>query len=135
MATNPVDPFGVDISSFVNGQPDLDPMFTPISGARVGLEAAARRLLTNPVFLRDLLYGLDITTFQSARMSPVQKVRIASLIRGQLLLDERFSDAKVTIEDLGELKRFKINVVGGSGPFGLTLNVGAAKVELVNGFV
>lgn len=135
MAYNPLDSVGTDVSTFVNGLPDLDPMFNLISGRRLLVEAAARRLMTDPVFTRDDRYGLNLRKWASARMTPVALAKLNSSIRGQLLLDERILDVQVTTRLDQDKLVISVEVLGDDGPFEFTVLVSSVAVELVNGFV
>ena len=94
-----------DISTYAlndEGQPDLDPTFSPISGRRVTAEHIARRLETDlGAIEEDPHYGYNLARQVSRRLDGAALFEIRSGIIGRCLLEEGVVGADVTLTPLG----------------------------------
>lgn len=98
-----LDRLGLDISTFVGGSPDLDPVAQLISGERSVVESVARRWLTPKGSLpgpREEVedYGEDCRGWLQARNSATKRAALRASLQAQALLEERVKKADVTVE-------------------------------------
>ncbi len=134
--------YGTDISTFVPQAGDtaagridgLDPQFKVISGPRVVLESAARRLMTAEGALEhDLDYGYDLCGLVGMRVTAVAAARIRERIRQQLLKDPRIFDASTVLTETAAHRwKVTIKLKLASGSFELVLGVDNVKVSILN---
>lgn len=127
-------PFGVDLSTFVNGVPDLDPSFEPIaSPTRVLSEALARRLITRRgSIIEDPDFGTDVREWCQARMSNLRLAQLKAAVEAECLKDERVRTVTVTVTFQGGKIRIVVAGEGDPGKFTLTLVADNVTVELLN---
>lgn len=125
--------YGSDLSTFPGG--DIDPLMPLIGGSRAVLESCARRLMTPRGFLRRAPdYGYDLRSKMGARMSTVQRLRIADDIENELLKDDRVRGAKVqNFESRTDgVWTIKIRITLAEGDFPLVVVASSLTVELLN---
>lgn len=101
--------YGADVSTFVvnpDGELDLDPRFTIISGPRVVAEAVARRLVTSRGTLKyDGDFGLDIRDWINSDIASAESsitedpvlFALRSSIEGEAEKDERVESAAADV--------------------------------------
>lgn len=118
--------YGIDIRTFVDGVPDMDPMFGTVDGPQAVIESLAR-LLMDPV------NGYDLTTLVGVQMTNLRRARIIDATETALLNDERVNAAKVQSLSEGAPNRWSmvVRVDLGTGPFTLTLAISNVTVELL----
>ncbi len=127
-------PFGVDLSTFVNGKPDLDPSFEPISSpTRVLSEALARRLITRRGTIKeDPDFGTDVREWCQARMSNLRLAQLRAAVEAECLKDERVRTVTATVTFMGGRIRIVVAGEGDPGNFTLTLLADNLTVDLLN---
>lgn len=127
--------FGSDLSTFSNVGQGLDPTFTIIEGARVVLEACARRLMTPRGFFdRWPEYGYDLRANIGRKLTNVTRQRINRDIEAELDKDDRVRATRVDEwVDLGAgAYRIHISITLASGPtFPMVLKVSSLTLELL----
>src|SRR5258708_5265369 len=97
MATDPLDIFGVDI----DWGDDLNPTGRLVRGTELLAQAVHHRLRTPRGACLDAPDdGLDLAEYLSNGMTPAQLAAIPGEIRSELLKDERFQDADVTMAQI-----------------------------------
>lgn len=122
--------FGTDISCY----PDLDPLGTLVSGNTALAQAIARRLITpRGSLFYDTNYGTDLRLYLNEGMTNEAQSRIKSAIEAECAKDERVSSvtADVVYSSAARTLAITITLVGGSGPFSLTLAVTSLTVSLL----
>ncbi|MGZ3454443.1 MAG: hypothetical protein ACXVEF_32855 [Polyangiales bacterium] len=128
----PDDRFGVDVSTFLEG--DLDPYFRLISGARVVAEAIVRRWTTptGGLFF-DESFGVDIRELASKAMTPQTLFALASTLAAQAEEDERVQSALVNVSFSAATKRLLVRaeIRCATGPFTLVVSADRLSVELL----
>ena len=111
---------------------DLDPSLGLVSGLRGLGEALARRLVTpRGSLLDDPGYGTDVRSWLNSSLDARRMQLIASLVREELLADERVADAKVTVAFAAPRLTITARVRSSEGPFTLILAVSAVTVDLL----
>lgn len=127
--------YGSDWTTFVNGVPDLDPLFGDIDEERAVLEVAARRLMTPRGTLPgDPDFGTDLRVYLSARITPLRKAHIRQDIESELRKDERVLGVSVSSLDVNSansLMTVSIVITTASGPFKLTLQIDQVTVSIL----
>lgn len=128
--------YGEDISTFAlgtDGNLGLDGTMSPLIGARVVLEACARRLQTRRGMLRGAPdYGFDLVTRVGARISAVGRERLRASIEAECLKDERVRSAKVVkFLSTGDSYDIRISIELASGKFDLVLSVDSVSVTIL----
>jgi hypothetical protein len=83
-------PDNVDYSTFWrrDGQADLDPNWTPISGSRSVVERVARRVISIPGDMDDPTYGAFLIRMFNSMLLPIEKEAIAARIQQQALRED-----------------------------------------------
>lgn len=122
--------FGTDISCY----PDLDPLGTLVSGNTALAQAIARRLITpRGGLFYDTNYGTDLRLYLNEGMTNEAQSRIKAAIEAECSKDERVSSvtADVTFNAPAKSLAISISLVGGNGPFSLTLAVTSLTVSLL----
>lgn len=132
------DLYGTDLSTFagVGNAVGADPLFLPISGPRVVLEAVARRLMTPRGALpRHPGYGYDLLSLCSKRMTTVARKRAEADIKAECEQDPRVLSA--TVVEFAEVAgaphryRLRISLELAEGPFDLVLGIGDVTVTML----
>lgn len=130
-----IDFYGSDITTFVDGVPDLDPLFGVISGQQTVQEVCARRLMTPNGSLDNYpSFGFDIRVYLNARMSPLKKARLKQGIEAELRKEQRVISATVqsnTIDAANLTMRLVISITLSTGKFTLTLGVDQVTVKIL----
>ena len=123
--------FGVDVSTFVNG--DVDPLLGPLTGRAVVAEAIARRYLTPRGLLpEDPDYGYDTRTLLGASLGSVELFVVRAQLVAEAEKDERVTSASVALafNQAAESLTITVRLVTLAGPFTLVLDVSAAALAL-----
>lgn len=129
--------YGTDFSTYwtADGQPDLDPNFTPITGPRVVLEAVCRRLITPRKTMLDRDYGYDLRKLLQATLTSADVARIQAEIEAECLKDERIDAADVTVTlplGTGELTvSINLSLVDQSTPFTLVFILTLDTIKII----
>jgi len=127
---------GTDINTpITNGVPDLDPMFTLVSGRTALVQALARRLTTKHGMLEwigdDPEYGHDVREYLGEDVGPRAEFVIASRVQAECLKDERVRAAQVTPTLTAGRLSLAVRITDAEGPFRFTLAVSDVSVELL----
>lgn len=130
------DIYGSDLSTFAgpDGTPDIDPLFRPITGPRVVLEAVARRLMTPRGTMPGAPnYGFDLMGLLGKKMTRVEIERAKRDIEAEANRDERVESAKVVefVETSKNKFRLRLSVTLAEGPFTLVLSITDVSVQLL----
>ena len=127
--------YGTDISTFASGTavPDLDPTMATITGARVVLEAVARRLMTPYGMLPEAPDGgIDVRSLLNDALPPSRILAYETSLAAEAAKDERVLQASCSLSfasDTGAL-RIELGVQLREGTFPLVLDVTAAGVAV-----
>ena len=129
------DIYGSDLSTFAGsgGGVGADPLFRPITGPRVVLEAVARRLMTPRGALLDFPdYGYDLQGLIGKRLTGVAKRRIESDIKAECEAEERVLSATIIdfVETALNSFRAQIQLTLAEGTFDLVLGVDEVTVRI-----
>lgn len=118
---------GIDIS----GVDDIDIALSPVDGPTALLQALARRLQTPAGSLfYDPNYGLDVRQWVHAGAMPVSRIEAA--VEGELLKDERVSDARCSASFASGALQLQVAVTTDEDEtYELTLGVNSDIVELL----
>lgn len=122
--------FGVDLAAL----PDLDPLFSLVSGRAVLLEAIARRLRTpRGALFYDPEYGLDLTGYVNESLSRADALALEAALAAECRKDERIraAGASVAFEPATRTLRITVRLFDDAGPFELVLSVDRVTVQLL----
>jgi len=127
---------GTDINTpITNGVPDLDPMFTLVSGRTALVQALARRLTTTHGMLEwigdDPEYRHDVREYLGEDVGPRAEFVIASRVQAECLKDERVRDVDVTVAIADRGLTVGVRVASTQGAVRLVLAVSAVTVDLL----
>ncbi len=132
------DDFGVDFSTFLGaGAPDLDPNWSPITGARAVAELIARGLMQRPGQLADMndtyRSGRDLRRYMSKRLTQVGLLQMRQDIEREARIDERVESVVIDISHDATANKatVKLAVKTALGPFDLVLAVSQLTVDLI----
>jgi hypothetical protein len=126
------DNFGVDVSTFLDG--DLDPYFRSISSARVVAEAVARRWLTpTGALFYDPAFGIDVRELLGAALTPERVFALRTRLAQQAEEDDRVDAAEVDVQLDRASGRLVIraSLQTAVGPFALVLAIDQLRVDLL----
>lgn len=130
------DVYGLDITTWAGGVPDLDPLFGEVSGEQAVLECVARRFITTTGTLEgDPDFGTDLRIYMSARMSPIRLARLKQAIVAEALKEERVLSCTVVSVDptaATNALRVSITIQLATGTFPLTLEVSSLTVRMLH---
>lgn len=118
--------FGIDVSTYLlndDGEPDLDPTFTLMSGERVVAEAVLRRWEDHGA-LRELL---------SKRVSTNDLLELRGAMAAEAERDERVFAARVELEATGDRSLgISAEIDTADGTFELVAAVSDVTIELLS---
>jgi hypothetical protein len=129
--------YGTDIATFqgTGGTPDIDPMFTTVTGTMSIAQCVARRLITK----HGWLFGspndcFDVRDWLNRRLQQRDLGVIQVLIQNEARKDERVLDCAAAVTYLTATNSLNITIRGNSsqGPFTLVLNAGQMTSALLN---
>lgn len=128
--------YGTDWTTWVDGVPDLDPMFGWAEEDQAVIEVAARRLMTPRGTLPgDPDFGTDLRVYCGARITPHRLAILRQDIKSELLKDERVLNVEVsstTFDQAASKLTVRIALTTANGTFALTLTVDQVKVTLLH---
>jgi hypothetical protein len=128
----PDDDYGVDVSTFVDG--DLDPYFRPLSGPRAVAEAVVRRWTTpgGGLFF-DLSFGVDVRELVSRAMTPQAIFALGAQLAAQAEEDDRVQSALVDVSFDGRTRKLTVRaeIRTAHGPFALVVSVDRLSVDIL----
>lgn len=88
--------YGVTLTTFHDGEADIDPLGSLLSGPRVVAESVARRYMTPVGFIPN--YGYDLRSRLGARISNVGLARIREAMVTEAMKEEMVKSAAVQFE-------------------------------------
>lgn len=100
-------PANSDFSTFLDpNNPDLDPNWTPIGGARAVAEHVMRRWVTQPGEMHDDNYGVGIFNYVNASMLPVEVAALKATLKDQARQVEGLEDISIQLmrDDAGNVR-------------------------------
>lgn len=126
---DPTDQYGYDLSC----TDDCSPEMREVSGTDLLKEAVFRRLTTPRGSVIDAPdYGFDLRSLLSKGQTPAQLAAIPGLITSEILKDDRFEGADVTVTE-SSITTLTLSIVvypKQVGPFSLVVSVSDAAVQL-----
>ena len=120
--------YGYDVSTF----PDLDPMFTLVTGPRVVAEAVMRRFMTPRGGLVDAPdYGLDLRARINGKLMPGDIARLQADLEAEAEKDERVLSATATVTAVPSTMSMRVSVQleTAAGPFTLVMLASSATIQ------
>lgn len=109
-----------------------DELFSETSGVAELGQAVYRRLTTpRGRLIDDADYGFDVRELLHAGLTPDYQSRISSIIRAEVLKDERVVSCDVTSTYTDAVLVVSMSCGTADGPFSLTVDISEASVLLV----
>lgn len=122
------DSFGTDVDTF----PDLDGTGRMISGPRVIMVMALRRLTTPYGSLRyDPDFGLDLREYLNEDLDAVALLMLQSRIVMEVSKDERVLRCTARVTLLDDVLRIRIGIATEQGPFEFTLSISDVTAQIL----
>jgi hypothetical protein len=105
------------------------------TGVRLVAEACYRRLITRHGTLmggkEEAEYGLRVADYLGAVTSAGELARVQSLIKQELLKDQRVESVNVIVTEIDDEWTIDVSAQTGQGPFDLVLSVDGVTTKLV----
>lgn len=121
--------FGVDVDTF----PDIDDSGRAISGPRVVMVMALRRLTTPRGSLDyDRDFGFDLRDYLNEDLSAADLATLQQEIASELTKDERVDDCSASVTLLDGLLRIRISLTTTTGDMNFTLAITDVSAEILS---